>query len=262
MTTNTTENGNSVIPLESNPFVFSEFAKKLGLTPILSFTDIYSLSDPDLLAFLPRPIQAVILLFPVSEGYEKLMKKEEALRTSALLHVNTTQDSELPSGFQPKTYQTENNIFWLKQTIKNACGLYALLHVLMNLPNGLIVKDSVVSKLKGSLLNSSDADAAKLIKEIGSSMHGEYAQQGQTEAPELGDEVDLHFLCFMKTDLGIVELDGRRNGPVVLQSGAVDEGEDIINSTVVIQRIEKYMSLVEGENALKFAMMGLAPNLE
>ena len=60
----------SVVPLESNPEVFTQFAQGLGLTPSYSFHDIYSLTEPDLMAFLPRPMKAIILLFPINEVYE------------------------------------------------------------------------------------------------------------------------------------------------------------------------------------------------
>lgn len=52
-----------VIPLESNPAVFTDLAYNLGLTPVLEFHDVYSLTDKDLLNFLPNPLYAVILLF-------------------------------------------------------------------------------------------------------------------------------------------------------------------------------------------------------
>lgn len=53
----------SVIPLESNPEVFTQFAHNLGLDESHEFVDIYSLTDPDLLGFVPRPVKALILLF-------------------------------------------------------------------------------------------------------------------------------------------------------------------------------------------------------
>lgn len=251
---------NEVIPLESNPTVFTEFAHSLGLSPILSFTDIYSVSDPDLLAFLPRPIKAIVLLFPISEGYEKMMKAEESRRDSCVLELDS-QSQQKTSKFVPRLYQTESNIIWMKQNIKNACGLYALLHILLNIPNGLVVRDSIVFNLKEALISSENADVSKLVRDIGGSMHKDYAVQGQTAAPAAEEDVDLHFVCFVNTERGIVELDGRRGGAVVLQESC-DEIGDIIESPAVIKRVEQYMSLADGENALKFAMMGLAPSME
>lgn len=67
----------SVIPLESNPAIFSELAFKLGLSPVVDFHDVYSLTDTELLAFLPNPVYAVILLFPLTESYENYRKTED-----------------------------------------------------------------------------------------------------------------------------------------------------------------------------------------
>ena len=47
------------IPLENNPDVFTELVHSLGVSSKLGFYDIYSIDDPDLLAFVPRPVHAV-----------------------------------------------------------------------------------------------------------------------------------------------------------------------------------------------------------
>ena len=39
----------------------------------------------------------------------------------------------------------------LKQTIGNGCGLYALLHILTNLPQDLIISNSKLSQLRNNL---------------------------------------------------------------------------------------------------------------
>src|SRR5947209_20403658 len=58
------------IPLESNPVVFNNLAHNLGLSPSLSFIDVYSITDPDLLPFVPHPVYALLLVFPVLETYD------------------------------------------------------------------------------------------------------------------------------------------------------------------------------------------------
>jgi ubiquitin carboxyl-terminal hydrolase L3 len=227
---------NAVVPLESNPEVFTHFAEKLGLSPLLSFQDIYSLDDPDLLAFLPRPMQAIVLLFPISEEYEKF------------------KDSE------PVEPVNNANIVWLKQLVKNACGLYALLHALLNMPSVFVVKDSPISNFRRNLIQH-NADPVQLVQNIAKEMYSTYSEQGQTEAPPAEDDVELHFVCFVKLNNKIYELDGRREGPIILEI-AGDAATDILNYDCVAKRVKKYMSLVSGENALKFAMMGLAPSQE
>lgn len=227
----------AVVPLESNPEIFTEFAHRLGLSPLLAFTDIYSLDEPDLISFLPRPMQAVILLFPVTEAYESFKDSES---------VDT--DSK------------DGNIIWMKQVVKNACGLYAMLHSLLNLPSGLIVQQSPVSNFRQKL-EQSGADPVELVQSITSQMYSTFGQQGQTEAPAAQDDVELHFVTFVKVGNQIYELDGRRDGPVVLKSGLSSDG-DILDDVCLSERVKKYMSLVNGDNALRFAMMGLAPTLD
>lgn len=88
--------------------------RKLGLSPSLAFHDVYSLEDPSLLAFVPRPVYALLLVFPVSTTYEASREAE---------------DSEVSnySGSGPK-----EEVIWFRQTIRNACGMIGLLHSACN----------------------------------------------------------------------------------------------------------------------------------
>lgn len=90
-------------PIENNPEVLTDLIHKFGLDPSLGFHDVYSLDDPDLLAFVPRPALALVLVFPVSEAYEKFRHEDDAGRTDS-------------------TGTDEADVVWLKQTIGNACG--------------------------------------------------------------------------------------------------------------------------------------------
>lgn len=87
--------------------------QKLGLSDSLSFHDVYSLDDPSLLAFVPRPVQALLLVFPVSKGYEA---------------GRMAEDAPLPvyNGCGPE------EVLWFRQTIGNACGMMGLLHLACN----------------------------------------------------------------------------------------------------------------------------------
>jgi ubiquitin carboxyl-terminal hydrolase L3 len=103
------------LPLESNPDVFTELAHKLGLSTSLCFQDVLSLDDPELLGFIPRPAFALILVFPTTDDYEKRVQDEDA------------KHKELQSPEQ----RVEDLVFF-RQTINNACGLYAILHAVCN----------------------------------------------------------------------------------------------------------------------------------
>lgn len=52
------------VPLENNPEVMNNLAHKLGLSTDFNFHDVYSLTDPDLLALVPRPAQALLFIYP------------------------------------------------------------------------------------------------------------------------------------------------------------------------------------------------------
>jgi len=87
---------------------------KLGLSQKLGFQDVWSIDDPDLLAFVPRPAHALLLIFPVSETYEKFRREED----------ESKEDYEGAGKGEP--------VVWYKQTIGNACGLIGLLHGVSN----------------------------------------------------------------------------------------------------------------------------------
>ena len=69
--------------------------------------------DPELLGFVPRPVAAMIFLYPITDAAEQFRHEEEA----AL--VKKEQD-------------ISPDVMFFKQTISNACGMMALIHSLAN----------------------------------------------------------------------------------------------------------------------------------
>lgn len=86
----------------------------LGLSKSLAFHDVFSIDEPALLEFVPRPAYALLLIFPVSEVYEKARLAED-------------ESKEVYTGSGPN-----EPVIWYKQTIGNACGLIGLLHAVSN----------------------------------------------------------------------------------------------------------------------------------
>ena len=86
----------------------------LGLSKSLAFHDVFSIDEPSLLEFVPRPAHALLLIFPVSEVYENSRLAEDESRT-------------VYNGSGPN-----EPVIWYKQTIGNACGLIGLLHAVSN----------------------------------------------------------------------------------------------------------------------------------
>merc|ERR1712093_178138 len=187
------------LPLEANPDIFQEWTGSLGLRPDQAqFTDIYGL-DPDLLAFVPRPVYAVLMLFPVTAPYEKARKERDAL----------VKDEAAPK-----------DILFFKQTIGNACGTMGILHAMGNIPVNLDESSALAQIFKDCKDKTPEERAAYLeTSSHVEAAHSSAAQTGQSRVPDLQEDVDLHFSCFVAADVkgqqSLVELDGRRPGPIV-----------------------------------------------
>ena len=100
--------------LENNPEVMTSLVHNLGLSTSLAFHDVWSIDDPEMLSFVPRPASALLLVFPVSKSYEKFRVEEDA-------------DKQVYEG-----KGAEEPVIWYKQTIRNACGLIGILHAVSN----------------------------------------------------------------------------------------------------------------------------------
>ncbi|KAM5532877.1 hypothetical protein V8D89_013429 [Ganoderma adspersum] len=201
------------IPLESNPEVLTDWAVNAGLVGSQAhFEDIYGL-DPELLGMVSQPAKAVILLFPITDIYEQKRREE---------------DERIVAEGQPELDPT---IFWMKQTISNACGTMALLHALVNSdvtfsPESPIQKFIDICKDKTPLERAEILETTPLFANI----HADAASGGQSAVPANLD-TDLHFTCFVQapsvsstgtdapveeteSEMRLVELDGRRTGPI------------------------------------------------
>lgn len=94
---------------------------RLGLSRKLTFVDIYSM-QPDLLAFVPRPALALLLVFPVSASYDARRIAED----NALFPEPGTEGEGGGQG------RADEDPMWFKQTIRNACGMMGILHAVAN----------------------------------------------------------------------------------------------------------------------------------
>jgi len=206
------------IPLESNPEVFNLWAKKAGvLTKYAHFEDVYGL-DEDMLLSVPRPVKAVVLLFPIEpEGDAESQKEDERLQREG----------------QPKI---DDTIFWVKQKIPNACGTIGLVHAIAN-SDVTFTPTSALQKFIIGCHDKTPEERAELlgITPLFASIHAETANTGQS-APV--SETVYHFTCFVQapeqdfrkvarkehvsesavaeptSGMRLVELDGRRQGPI------------------------------------------------
>ncbi|USP75945.1 uncharacterized protein yc1106_03219 [Curvularia clavata] len=232
------------IPLENNPEVMTALVHKLGLSDKLAFHDVFSIDDPELLAFVPRPAHALLLVFPVSHTYEKFRIQED-------------KDKSEYQGHGP-----DEEVVWYKQTIGNACGLIGLLHAVSNgSARPHIRPDSNLAKLVDDAIPLNPAQRADLLyhSEALESAHQTAASGGDTAAPQADSDVDLHYVCFIKSDKNhLWELDGRRKGP--LDRGVLAPDEDLLSEKALDLGVRSFLKreAEAGGGELRFSLITLA----
>lgn len=227
----------------------SDLLHKLGLSENLSFHDVFSIDDPDLLAFAPRPALALLLVFPVSATYERSRHEEDAEKVD--------YDGSGPG----------ENVIWYKQTIGNACGLIGLLHAASNgsARESVNAESSLDTFIKNAI-PLQPQQRAQLIEDSESlaHAHAEAAAGGETNAPSADDAVDLHFVCFVKSlkDGHLWELDGRRKGP--LDRGLLSNDEDVLSPTALDHGVRAFLKreASNDDRELRFSLIVLAQSLD
>ncbi|KAF2020067.1 cysteine proteinase [Aaosphaeria arxii CBS 175.79] len=236
------------VPLENNPEVMSSLVHKLGLSQNLTFHDVFSIDEPELLAFVPRPAHALLLIFPVSETYEKFRVQED-------------QEKQQYAGSGP-----DEEVIWYKQTISNACGLIGLLHGVSNgEARAHIEPDSSLAELLRDVVPLKPNERADWLydSEALESAHQDAAAGGDTSAPAAEDNVDLHFVCFVKSkENNLWELDGRRKGP--LNRGPLPADEDVLGEKALELGVRSFLKreAEAGGGDLRFSLIVLAPSLD
>lgn len=188
----------SWIPMESNPEVMTKFLHKLGVAKDWSVVDVYGL-EPDLLALVPKPVVAVILLYPLSKkGDNSLEDKESGVKEE---DISTPKDPE---------------VFHMKQYIHNACGTIALIHSVGNNRDIIDLQDGFLKTFLDDAKDLSYMECGKLLMESDgiSITHKDVAQEGQTEVPS--DEIPVyhHFVALIHKNGVLYELDGRKPSPI------------------------------------------------
>ncbi|RKU46777.1 ubiquitinyl hydrolase 1 [Coniochaeta pulveracea] len=235
--------GPAFIPLEANPQLMTSLLHQLGLSDSLQIHDVYSLTDPDLLSFIPRPALALLLVFPVSAAYESHRLSEDSLAEP----YNKSGEQE--------------PVLWFKQTIRNACGMMGLLHAAANGPaRGFITESSELDRLVKTAIPLKPEERSRLLEKSESlaQAHKSVAEKGDTVAPEATDDVDLHYVTFVKTEDGnLWELDGRRKGPIL--RGNVGS-EDVLGPNALALGPLKFLEREGGD--LRFSCVALAGSLD
>ncbi|ANB14857.1 Yuh1p [Sugiyamaella lignohabitans] len=234
------------VPLECNPEVFDELIHSLGVTTALSFHDVYVIDDPDMLAMIPRPVYALLLVFPVSDTYEE---------------YRHDSDKDLADDYYNSVSGTDKEqAVWFKQTIGNACGTMALLHALANgIPAGMIEPGSTIDILIKESIPLNTVERVKLLENSTEleQQHAKVGIKGDTAAPDAEASVEFHYVCLTRARNSdhLVELDGRRKGPIDL--GPLSPDSDLL-SEPALNKVREFLARESASSA--FSIIALAPS--
>lgn len=179
------------LPLEANPEVMNQFLWGLGLPEEeAECNDVYGLDD-ELLEMVPKPVLAVLFLYPLTAQSEAERVKDDSVQ---------------------RDYS--NKLYFTRQTVGNACGTVGLLHAIGNVTSEIKLReDSFLDRFFKSTANMDPMERAIFLEKDREMevAHSVAANAGETEAPDI---VDTHFICFSCVDGELYELDGRRSGPI------------------------------------------------
>ncbi|KAI6001923.1 hypothetical protein EDD15DRAFT_2158060 [Pisolithus albus] len=241
-----TEESDRWIPLESNPEVFNDWAYAAGLNKSQAhFEDVFGLDDA-LLAMVTPGVKAVCLCFPCTETIETKAREEDAKIREA--------------GQQP----VDPTVFWMKQTISNACGTMALIHALSN-SDVTLLPESPLAKFIDECKGKTPVECSTLLATtpLFASIHSSAAMAGQTDASTADMHTTLHFTVFVRAPAAsarahepdnvewrLIELDGRREGPI-------DRGKcgDLLKDAA--KYVDRFY--VSHANSMQLSMMALCP---
>jgi len=222
------------IPLESNPEVMNKFLDEVGVDSSTRVHDVFGL-EPELLAMVPQPAHALLLLYPLTEQAEAFRAAEDASLKEA--------------GSQ----EVSDKVYFMKQFVGNACGTVALLHAVANCTDRINLKDGPLKEFLEKSRSKTPDERGKELEtvQIISSAHESCAAEGQTEAPDRDEKLTTHFIAFVNVDGHVYELDGRKSFPI---KHCATTHETFLQDTAAVVR--GFMNRETGDS--RFAMCAMA----
>ncbi|KAL0905005.1 hypothetical protein M5K25_027175 [Dendrobium thyrsiflorum] len=222
------------IPLEANPDVLNQFIWGLGVPEYeAEFNDVYGLDD-ELLGIVPKPVLAVLFCYPDSQEMRDLREQESG-----------SAQKELPV-----------NVYFLKQTVDNACGTIGILHAIGNVKSNInLVEGSYFDRFYKSTANMDPFERAKFLEEDREmeDAHSVAAVAGDTEAVSVVQEHYISFACVNGMNLGgqLYEFDGMKSHP--LRHGPSSPDTLLQDTAKVIKSM-----IQENPDSLQFNVMALS----
>ncbi|KAK4495653.1 hypothetical protein PRZ48_012921 [Zasmidium cellare] len=227
------------IPLENNPEVFTDLIQRLGISPELEFYDVYSIDEPELLSFIPRPAHALIFISP-ADVYHRVRAKYQGPK-----EITYDKSGE------------EEPVMWFKQTIGHACGLYSLVHAVGNgSAKQFIAPNSLMDRLLKEALPLKRVPRADVLynSEELEKAHMASAVKGQSSAPQASEPNGYHFITFVKGKDGhLWELEGSWDP---IDHGPLGEDGDVLSEKALELGVRKFQREAQGN--LEFSIVALA----
>lgn len=223
--------------------------RKLGLSDDLEFYDVWSLDEPSLLAHIPRPVYALLVIIPRTESWSRDRETEDGAK-----------DFYGGSG-------EREPVVWFRQTIGHACGSIGLLHCAVNGPAAShIVPGSHFDRIRRAAVPLGMAERAKMLHDDEAFEVAHMSVAGMGDTPPPHDPQDphaahgQHFVSFVKADDGrLWELEGSRKGP--LDRGLLTDDEDPLSPAALDKGLRRVIKLEQeaGGRDLRFSCIALAP---
>lgn len=164
------------------------------------------------------------------------------------------------SGYNPQVLQSyDEDLYFPKQVITNACATQAILSVLMNIDEKIDIGPHLqelksFTQLMDPYMKGLAISNCEKVKEE----HNKFARpivfqfeknESQTEEGEI-----FHFVAYLHFKNSIYELDGLREGPILIKEN-VNSDEWVQKLTPVIyERISLYAT-----NEIKFNLLAMIP---
>ncbi|CAL4087402.1 unnamed protein product [Meganyctiphanes norvegica] len=225
------------LPLESNPAVLNKFLGDIGVPSSWAINDVLGM-DEELLATVPQPVAAVILLYPINDTNEAF---------------KTQQEESIDADGQ----EVSDKVYFMKQCVGNSCGTVALIHAVGNNTEQIGLSDGALkSFLEKTEAMSPEERGNSLEEDEGiSSAHEDSAKEGQSATVDRDTQLDTHFIAFVHVDGKLYELDGRKK--YVINHGDTSPDSLLKDSATVCKQF-----MERDPKELRYAVVALTANPE
>lgn len=207
------------LPIENNCYLLNKYVNGLGMDINYQYTDVFGFDD-ELLMMVPTPVLAVMLCYPITQENEKKRKEE-------------TEE------IQKNGQEVSKDIYYMDQTIGNACGTIGIIHSILNNLDTLKIKEGFFTDFHEKTQKMTSKERASYLEEDEKIevVHQETAKDPNSVVIEGSEKTNIHFICFVHKDGHLYELDGRRKYP--LNRGKTSQDTLLKDSISVIKNYMK-----------------------